>query len=162
MAPRVSAQDQPAPAPAGPSPDAAPPPPPVDDRWWESHRPVPRSSSHARTPLVAVGAPLLGVGALTLLGSGVAWLIAFGAAQDLEEECPNRRCVEGTPGGRAYVRARDGAVVAEVMAAVGLTALGAGIVVLSLAIGTDETPPDQASTLTIEAGPTGGAMEVRF
>ena len=136
---------------------------PASDRWWESHVPVPRDSSHARTALVSVGVPLAGLGASMLLGSGIAAIIAWSSASDLEAQCPGKLCVEGTPGGRSYVRARDASRAAEVMAALGFPTVAVGAVLLVFTAGTEKPAAAGAPPrVTVQVGPTSGALEVRF
>jgi hypothetical protein len=144
-------------------PEPAPANAPSEDRWWESHVPTPRGSSQARTPLLAAGGALTGLGGLSIVGSGIAWLVAVAAAADLERECPNKRCVEGTAGERAYHIAHDSQRAGQVMLGLGLTSLSAGVVMLTLAIGADKkTAFELGERVLVQAGPTGAAMEVRF
>jgi hypothetical protein len=89
-----------------------------------------RGTRAARIGLAAGGASLLGLGALTMLASGITWLVAWGESRDLEDECPNQQCMVGTEGGDALETSRDAADASEVLLAIGAPTFSVGLVML--------------------------------
>lgn len=127
--------------------------------WWDKHVPVPSASADARAPLMSGGAILGAVGSASLMAGGLAWLIAVSSFATLDDECPNRICVEGTRGGRAYKTARDGERAAGIMAAIGLPMVAASAVLFTLALSTDKP---RSGGIDLNVGATGADLEVTF
>ena len=89
-----------------------------------------RGTRAARIGLAAGGASLLGLGALTMLASGITWLVAWGESRNLDENWPNQQCMVGTEGGDALERSRDAADASEVLIAIGAPTFSVGLVML--------------------------------
>ncbi|MEZ4446897.1 MAG: hypothetical protein R3B72_47900 [Polyangiaceae bacterium] len=145
----VIIQLQPTPAPAA----SAPPEPP----WWR--RPA-RPAHPARMPLAVVAPVVGGLGAILLGASGVTWLVAYGEARDLEEECPNHRCVEGTPGGDTYEEVRRLANTSAVLLGVSIPMMAGGIVMGAIAGGL--RGESRGVEVAIGVSPSGLSLGGRF
>src|ERR1044071_3955716 len=59
------------------------------------------------SPLTITGTSLAGLGGATIMASGICWLVAAGSTAHLDEDCPNKTCVEGSPGAHSLETARD-------------------------------------------------------
>jgi hypothetical protein len=115
------------------------------------------------TPLQVVGTVIAGLGAATLFASGVTWIVAATNASRLDQHCPNGVCVEGTPGGDAYVTTRDALKGADIVAGVGFPVLGAGIVMLVFSATFRKGASYATRTLpVVKAGPSGANLAVHF
>jgi hypothetical protein len=136
-----------APAPAAAGDDGPPPPPP---------------SSSAGPALATGGTILAGLGGATLLAASIAWLTAAGDAAKLDDECPNKVCVEGTPGGDALVEARDAERAAGVLVGVGTPLLAGGLVLtlFSTAFGSRGGPVRVVPSVGLDFA--GGTLQGRF
>jgi hypothetical protein len=161
--PEEEPAEEPAPPPA-PPPTPPAPAPGAYAPWWQTYRPYESGSSSLRAPLAATGGGLMGVGVITLLVSGVSWLVAWGHSTELEDECPNHRCVEGTRGGDALQSARSASRTADIAAAVGIPVftVGAALLVLGLASGSDVAMSAPTRRVVIKASPGGAGLEVKF
>ncbi len=106
---------------------------------------------------------LTGLGAATLMAAGITWIVAAGHAARLDDECPDKRCVEGTPGGDAYVAARDSERASGILAGVGAPVMASGVVLLLF---TSAFRPTSAASVraapAIGVGFAGGTLEARF
>lgn len=148
--------DQPPP----PAPPGAPavPPPPADDRWWETYEP--RQGHGGKAPLVVVGSALAGIGTLTLFAAGVTWLVAYSDSRDLEDECVNNYCVQGTPGGDTYERVERLSKASQILVGVSFP-LMAGGAALAL-IGGQLHGGQDGLEVSIHATPGGVVVGGRF
>ncbi|MEQ9325023.1 MAG: hypothetical protein RIF41_38005 [Polyangiaceae bacterium] len=153
--PDVDLDQPPPPAPAAPPP--APPPPP-EDRWWETYEP--REGHGGKAPLVVVGSALAGIGTLTLFSAGVTWLVAWADSRDLEDECTNNYCVQGTEGGDTYERVERLSRASQILVGVSFP-LMAGGAALAL-IGGQLHGGDDQLEVSVHATPGGVVVGGRF
>lgn len=111
--------------------------------------------------LMIVGTSVAGLGGVTIMASGICWLVAATAASRLDEDCPGKRCVEGSTGARSLETARDTKSAAIVLFAIGLPVTTGGLVMLLYS-----DPRDRRRTLRVSprVGPdTAGAdLQLRF
>lgn len=123
-----------------------------------------RDAHPARTPMLATGGVMAGVGAISVAAAGISWLTAWGHSRDLDDECYDsngnrggRYCIMGTPGGDAYESARDLSDASGVLIAVGIPLLTAGVAITIIGASLPAAPK-----MTANVGPTGGSMEFTF
>jgi hypothetical protein len=106
------------------------------------------------------GAVFTGLGGLTVMASGITWLVAWGKSGGLDDDCPEGYCIEGTRGGDRYQAVEDLAATSELLLGLGASATLSGIALLVLG-GTLRGKPER-SRFDASIGPTGGSFEVRF
>jgi hypothetical protein len=123
--------------------------------------PPPPKRSAAGKAIEITGLALTGVGTLTIMAAGITGLVASAEASRLDDECPNKRCVEGTPGGDSLESARDSARATEILLGIGLPVLTAGFVLMIYSGGFKKRP---AVAITPRASPraAGARVEVLF
>ncbi|HSN96814.1 MAG TPA: hypothetical protein VLS89_00905, partial [Candidatus Nanopelagicales bacterium] len=126
----------------------------------ERAAPAPRGGG-AGTALVAGGGIVAGLGMMSIMASGIAWLAAAGNAARLDTECPDKVCVAGTRGADALEDARDLEKASGILFGVGAPLLAGGSVLMLMSSGFRGGPPIQA-TPVVGAGFLGGALEGRF
>jgi hypothetical protein len=118
----------------------------------------------AGTTLAVTGTSLMGLGAATLFASGICWIIASAEASRLDEECPNKQCVEGSMGARSLRTARDTERAGDITFGVGMPVLATGFVLVLMASGLSR----KNERRTISAAPVvseseaGGVVGVSF
>lgn len=150
------ATSQPAPAAAAqPAPAAAAAPAP-EDRWWEQVQPEPRTD--VGKPIATVGIILTGLGGATVFAAGVSWLVAAANAARLDDNCPDKQCVEGTRGADDLQTARDAAAGAGILTAIGAPVLASGVILWAL--GAAGSPTNTA--LQVVPTPAGVTVRGRF
>lgn len=138
----------------------------ADDDVVAREKPARRGEGSSRggagTPLLVTGTVFAGLGMSTLVASGITWLVAASAAARLDEDCPNKHCVEGSSGADALERARSAERASAVLFAIGLPVMTGGCVVLLYF----ERPKKarRSLTLTPAIGPrhAGADLSVRF
>jgi len=145
---------QPAPPPAA-TPESSPP------AWWSSYRPTQRSGG-AKLALELSGAVIASLGTMTLLAAGVTALTAWTHSLDLEDECPNHYCVEGTRGGDAYEATRDLSNATDVLLGVALPAIGGGLSLVILGAGMRGSSETASARTTVRTTGQGVSLEVTF
>jgi hypothetical protein len=111
------------------------------------------------SPLMVTGTVLAGLGGATIMASGICWLVAAAEASRLDDECPNKVCVEGSSGERSLETARDAKSASIVLFAIGLPVTSAGLVLL---LYTD--PRDRRKTLRLSpsVGPERAGADFQF
>lgn len=127
--------------------------------------PTPPPSPGGSSPRMALatgGSVLGGLGLVAFMAAGISWLVAAGDAARLDDECPNKTCVEGTPGGDALVRARGAARASVVLVGVGTPLLAGGLVMSLFATAFPRS--GAAVNAAPVVGPTfaGGTLRVTF
>src|SRR5262245_20176831 len=90
--------------------------------------PEPKREGRGMSALALTGTLLSGLGGGTLMASGIVWIVSASEASRLDDECPNKRCVEGTTGGDALERARGTQKAAGVLFGIGFPMTVAGVV----------------------------------
>ncbi|MCC6527138.1 MAG: hypothetical protein IT373_31105 [Polyangiaceae bacterium] len=110
-------------------------------------------------PFQAVGTVLAGLGAGALVAASLAWTVAGASALGLERDCPDHKCVEGTPGARTYRRVRDGARAADILVGVGMPVLTGGLLLVVLG-STAAPPPVAGASTTPDAVAGAGTLRV--
>jgi hypothetical protein len=108
------------------------------------------------------GVTFIGLGAGTLSAASITALNAATDAAKLDDECPDKLCVEGTPGGDALVSARDNMYAAEVLLGVGTPLLAGGFVLLLLSSAYKPSGVTLQAAPAVGAGFTGGTVRVQF
>jgi hypothetical protein len=123
--------------------------------------PPPPKRTPAGKAIEITGLSLTGVGTLTVMAAGITGLVAWGASSRLDDECPNKRCVEGTTGADSLETARDSARATEVLLGIGLPVLTAGFVLMIYSGGFKKRP---AMAIAPRASPraAGAKVEVLF
>jgi hypothetical protein len=124
--------------------------------------PPPRPSSSMKPTFMITGYSLVGLGTLTLMASGIVFLAAAGAAGRLDEECPNKRCVEGSEGADALERARDGEQAADVLVGIALPVMTAGFVLVLYSGGFQKSRTTVRVAPSVTARSAGGSVGVSF
>ena len=111
--------------------------------------------------LMIVGTTVAGLGGATIMASGICWLVAASSASRLDEDCPNKVCVEGSTGARSLETARDAKSAAIVLFAIGLPVTTGGFVMLLYS-----DPHDRRRTLRLSprvgADRAGADLQFRF
>ena len=119
-------------------------------------------SSGASRPLLSTGAVLMGLGIMTLFGSGVAGIVAAVEASQLGEECPNKVCYEDTRGGRSLARARDAALASDWLLGIGAPVTASGVVLMLYSAVVDRYGRVVSPSPVFSASPTGGSLMFKF
>jgi hypothetical protein len=121
---------------------------------------LPRSGTAGA--LATGGTVLAGLGALAIIAAGVSWLAAAGNAAKLDDECPDKICYEGTPGGDALEDARDAEKAAGVLVGVGTPVLAGGLVLLLFSKSLASSDAPVRALPAVGQGFAGGAIQGRF
>ena len=88
------------------------------------------------------------------------WLVAFSDSRDLEDECVNNYCVQGTPGGDTYERVERLSKASQILVGVSFP-LMAGGAALAL-IGGQLHGGDDQLEVSVHATPGGVVVGGRF
>ena len=99
---------------------------------------------------------------MTLLAAGVTALTAWTHSLDLEDECPNHYCVEGTRGGDAYEATRDLSHATDVLLAVAFPSILGGLSVVILGAGVRGSSDQSVARASVRATGQGATLEVTF
>jgi hypothetical protein len=89
---------------------------------------APKREGRGISSLALTGTLLSGLGGGTLMASGIVWIVAASEASRLDDECPGKRCVEGTTGGDSLERARGAQKAAGILFGIGFPMTTAGLV----------------------------------
>ncbi|MBK8255058.1 MAG: hypothetical protein IPK82_20660 [Polyangiaceae bacterium] len=119
-------------------------------------------SSYGGGAMKTVGVVLVALGGLTLFGAGVSAIVAGVEAADLNDECPNKVCVEGTRGARSLERARGAALATDWLIGIGGPVAASGTVMLIYAAALSRIGKSPYTGPVVFAGPTGGALRFQF
>jgi hypothetical protein len=109
--------------------------------------------------LAVTGTVLSGLGGTTIMAAGICWLVAATSASRLDEDCPNRVCVEGSTGARSLETARDAKSAAIVLFAIGLPVTTGGFVLL---LYSDSRDRKRTLGLTPRVGPDRAGADFHF
>jgi hypothetical protein len=120
--------------------------------------PPPKPGSGAATAVQVTGYVLMGLGMLTMFASGIVFLDAAGAAGRLDDECPNKRCVEGSEGAKSLETARDTEEAADVLLGVSLPVITAGVVMVIYSGGFSKRKTTVRVAPAVTARSAGGAF----
>jgi hypothetical protein len=120
---------------------------------------IPPKRQKEGSPVMIVGTAVAGLGGATIMAAGICWLVAATSASRLDEDCPNKTCVEGSTGARSLETARDAKSAAIVLFAIGLPVTTAGTVMLLYA-----DPRDRRRTLGVapRVGPDRAGADLLF
>jgi hypothetical protein len=122
---------------------------------------IPPKRGKSDSTLSIVGTAVGGLGGATIMAAGICWLVAAASASRLDEDCPNKVCVEGSTGARSLETARDAKSAAIVLFAIGLPVTTGGLVMVLYA-----DPRDRRRTLRVAptVGPerAGADLQLRF
>jgi hypothetical protein len=124
--------------------------------------PAPRPRSDAAKTLATTGFVLTGLGALTMMASGIVWLNAASHSARLDDECPNETCVEGTSGADSLESARDSERAADILLGISLPVLTAGFVLVIYTGGLNKRTVAIRAAPAVSARRAGGKIEVSF
>jgi len=124
--------------------------------------PPPKPRSGAAVTIQVTGYTLAGLGTLTLLASGIVFLDAAGAAARLDDECPNKRCVEGSDGADSLETARDLEQAADIMVGISLPVITAGLVMVMYTGGFDKRRTAVRVAPVVSARSAGASVGVSF
>jgi len=119
----------------------------------------PRGSGGAGSTLMVTGTVLAGLGGATIMASGICWLVAAGSASHLDQDCPNKVCVEGSTGERSLQTARDAKSASIVLFAIGLPVTTAGTVLL---LYVDPRDKRRSIMLSPRVGPERAGADFQF
>jgi len=124
--------------------------------------PPPKPGSSMKPTLMITGYSLIGLGTFTLMASGIVYLTAASAAGRLDEECPNKRCVEGTEGADALDTARDAEQAADILVGIALPVMTAGFVLVIYSGGFQKSRTTVRVAPAVTARSAGGSVGVSF
>jgi hypothetical protein len=124
--------------------------------------PPPRPGSSMKPTFMITGYSLIGLGTLTLMASGIVFLTAAGAAGRLDDECPQKRCVEGSEGADTLERARDGEQAADVLVGIALPVMTAGFVLVLYSGGFQKSRTTVRVAPSVTARSAGGSVGMSF
>lgn len=116
-----------------------------------------------RLPLVTAGSIFAGLGGMSLMAASITWIVAAGNAAGLDDDCPNKICVEGTFGADRLQTARDAEKAAAILTGIGTPMLAGGMVLLLYASafpGGSRGPVKAAPVFA--PGYAGGMFQARF
>lgn len=123
----------------------------------------PRASAYnAGSGLRIGGTIVLSLGLATMMGAGIAAIVAGASALDLEDECPGKVCFEGSRGEDRLHRARDAARATDWLLGIGMPVVASGAVMLMYSAvlgrrGSASVPPP-----VLRAGPGGASLTFHF
>jgi hypothetical protein len=120
---------------------------------------IPPKRKKADSTLSIVGTTVGGLGGATIMAAGICWIVAAASASRLDEDCPNKTCVEGSTGARSLETARDAKSAAIVLFAIGLPVTTGGLVMVLYA-----DPRDRRRTLRVSptVGPERAGANLNF
>ena len=125
-----------------------------------------RRAEAAEQELNPVGWIIGGIGAGLLAGAAVAGGLAQNALGDLEDNCPNDRCVVGYDLESERKEVERPRLAADILLFTGVATVATGIVVLFVGRGgaSDDATPEPTTTGSLGCGPTGclGTLRTRF
>ena len=124
--------------------------------------PPPKPGSGMKPTFMITGYSLIGLGTLTLMASGIVYLTAASAAGRLDDECPNKRCVEGTEGADTLERARDGEQAADILVGIAFPVMTAGFVMVIYSGGFQKSRTVVRVAPAVTARSAGGSVGVSF
>jgi len=124
--------------------------------------PPPKPGSSMKPTFMITGYSLIGLGTLTLMASGIVYLTAAAAAGRLDEECPNKRCVEGTEGADALDTARDTEQAADILVGIALPVMTAGFVMVIYSGGFQKSRTTVRVAPAVTARSAGGSVGGSF
>jgi len=108
------------------------------------------------------GTLLTGLGGGTLMASGIVWIVAASEASRLDDECPDKRCVEGTTGGDSLERARGAQKAAGILFGIGFPMTMAGVVCFLYTGSIGKRKASVSVAPQISSRGAGGRLEVTF
>ena len=120
------------------------------------------SSYDSSPPLRTTGIVVVSLGVATMFGAGVSAIVAAASTTNLADDCPGGRCVEGTPGGRAYSRAVDAATAADWLIGIGMPIVASGTVMLIYSAVLERNSARAWPTTVLRASPSGATLAVHF
>lgn len=120
-----------------------------------------------RIPLVTAGSIFAGLGGMSLMAASITWIVAASNAAGLDDDCPNKVCVEGSFGADRLQTARDSEKAAAILTGIGTPMLAGGLVLLLYASafpGSPKAPkaPKVRAAPVLAPGFAGGMFQARF
>lgn len=108
------------------------------------------------------GTIVLSLGLATLMGAGIAAIIAGSSALDLEDECPDKVCFAGSRGEDRLNRARDSARATDWLLGIGLPVVTSGTVMLMYSAVLSRRDSASIPAPVLRAGPGGASLTFHF
>lgn len=123
--------------------------------------------SGPRLPLVTAGSIFAGLGGMSLMAASITWIVAAGNAAGLDNDCPNKMCVEGSIGADRLQTARDAEKAAAILTGIGTPMLAGGMVLLLYASafpgsGSPRKDSPLRAAPVFAPGFAGGTFQARF